>query len=429
MPAVAQQVDEDVALEMLPEIERELHHVAYGLRIVAVHMEHRALRHLGNVGAIRTAAPIDVVGSEAHLVVHHHMQGATGAVRLQSRHLHQFIDHALASDRGIAVNDHGAQLFRHERMVLFDQRTRNALHHRPHTFQVAGVGAQDQVHSFTLVGHHAAVEAHVVFHIAFHEIVLEVTALEVGEDGFVGLVEGVGQHVQTAPVGHADHHVVDAVRIRAVLDDGVQRRDQCFASFQAETLLTDELLPEETLEHHGLIQLAQDLLLLFQSKDRSVAVLFHPLLQPIYAVHITDEAVLHTDALAIRGLQMLKDGCQGGLADAQLRPGLEHGSEVILGQPEISQFQRGGIGTPLTHGVGMRKEVTTLTIAVDQGDHLELLRHVLIARPAVHAVGGPCLSRHFGITGPGQVETFEEPRPIRRYGAGVRFVLLIHPVN
>ena len=60
---------------------------------------------------------------------------------------------------------------------------------------------------------------------------------------------------------------------------------------------------------------------------------------------------------------MLKDGCQGGLADAQLRPGLEHGSEVILGQPEISQFQRGGIGTPLTHGVGMRKEVTTLTIA------------------------------------------------------------------
>jgi hypothetical protein len=60
----------------------------------------------------------------------------------------------------------------------------------------------------------------------------KVAALEVGEDGFVGLVEGVGQHVQASAVGHADHDILDAVRSGAVLDDRCPARGSGFRRLQ-----------------------------------------------------------------------------------------------------------------------------------------------------------------------------------------------------
>ena len=50
-------------------------------------------------------------------------------------------------------------------------------------------------------------------------------ALELREDRREGLAHEIGQHVEPAAMGHADHHLVDA-ELAAALQDLLQRRDQ-----------------------------------------------------------------------------------------------------------------------------------------------------------------------------------------------------------
>src|SRR5664280_1508745 len=57
--AVADHVDHDVALELLPEIEGEAGDIADGLRVVAVDVENRCFNHLGDVRAVTAGAGLD----------------------------------------------------------------------------------------------------------------------------------------------------------------------------------------------------------------------------------------------------------------------------------------------------------------------------------------------------------------------------------
>ncbi len=68
--AVADHVDDDVLLELLPEVERQLGHPGAGLGVVAVHVEDRRLDHLADVGAVERRAAGRGRGGEADLVVH-----------------------------------------------------------------------------------------------------------------------------------------------------------------------------------------------------------------------------------------------------------------------------------------------------------------------------------------------------------------------
>ena len=51
-PAVAQHVDDDVLLELLPEVHRQPRHPDARLRVVAVDVEDRRADHLRDVGAV-----------------------------------------------------------------------------------------------------------------------------------------------------------------------------------------------------------------------------------------------------------------------------------------------------------------------------------------------------------------------------------------
>ena len=51
-PAVAQHVDDDVLLELLPEVHRQPRHPHAGLRVLTVHVEDRRADHLRHVGAV-----------------------------------------------------------------------------------------------------------------------------------------------------------------------------------------------------------------------------------------------------------------------------------------------------------------------------------------------------------------------------------------
>ena len=56
-PAVAEHVDEDVAMKLLAKIHRQPHHLRDRFRVFAVHMENRALQHPRHVRGINAGTP------------------------------------------------------------------------------------------------------------------------------------------------------------------------------------------------------------------------------------------------------------------------------------------------------------------------------------------------------------------------------------
>ncbi len=110
--AIAEHVDDDRLLELLPEFGRDLGGEHHRFRIVAIGVEDRRLDHLRHVGRIGRRARIARIGREADLVVDDEMQGAAGAVALQRREAETFRHHALAGEGRVAVDEqrhhHGA---------------------------------------------------------------------------------------------------------------------------------------------------------------------------------------------------------------------------------------------------------------------------------------------------------------------------------
>ena len=142
-------------------------HMHHRFGIVAIHMEDRRLHHQRDVGAIGRGARIDRRGGEADLVVDDEMDGAAGAEALGARHGETFRHHALAGERGIAVDQQRQHAERARRCRRSCYCLARAL---PSTtgsddFQMRRVGGQRQMH---LVAVEFAVGrgAQMVFHVA-----------------------------------------------------------------------------------------------------------------------------------------------------------------------------------------------------------------------------------------------------------------------
>jgi len=71
------------------------------------------------------------------------------------------------------------------------------------------------------------------------------------------LAHHAGEDVEAAAVGHAHDDLFDAGG-RAVIDDGVERGDDGFATFEGEALLADVFRVEEFFEKLGLVDAAED---------------------------------------------------------------------------------------------------------------------------------------------------------------------------
>ena len=81
--AVADEIDEDVALELLPEADRETGGLHGGLGIVSVHVEDRGLDDLRDVARIAGEAVGVGGGGEGDLVVDDDVDRAPGPVSLE----------------------------------------------------------------------------------------------------------------------------------------------------------------------------------------------------------------------------------------------------------------------------------------------------------------------------------------------------------
>ena len=140
---VADHVDHDVVVPALPVLHRQLGHPDTGLGVVAVHVEDGGADHLGHVGAVLAAAGGFGGGGEPDLVVDDHVHGAAGAVAAQQGQVQGFGDHALAGERGVAVqhqrHDRVAALAHVEQVLLGPH---DALQHRVDGLQVRRVGGE-----------------------------------------------------------------------------------------------------------------------------------------------------------------------------------------------------------------------------------------------------------------------------------------------
>ena len=102
--AIADEVDQDIAMEAGAVIGSEARGAPHRIRVVAVHVDDRRLDHLRDVGAVARRAPLAGGGGEAELVVDDHVDGASDAIGVEPRHLHQLRDDALAGEARIRVD-------------------------------------------------------------------------------------------------------------------------------------------------------------------------------------------------------------------------------------------------------------------------------------------------------------------------------------
>ena len=246
VPAVAHQVDDDVALERLPVLARQLKHARHRLRVVRVDVQDGHVERLAQVAAVQRGARELGVGGEAHLVVHNHVHRAARLVVLQLRQQEGLHHDALPRKRRVAVHQHRHHLLPRlvARQVLLGARL--AHHQGVHRLQVRRVGQQGEVQVGAGGQGAVARRAQVVLHVAaaapvavrHARVVLghvHVRAHELGQQRRHGLGHQVHQHVEAAAVRHADHHRLHA-HAAGALRQRLQAGHQHLRALQAKPL-------------------------------------------------------------------------------------------------------------------------------------------------------------------------------------------------
>ena len=360
--AIAEHVDHHRPPEALAELDRDLGGEHHGFRIVAVHMQHRRLDHLGDVGRVRRRARIHRARGEADLVVDDEMHRTAGAVPLEAREPQAFGDHALAGKRGIAMQQqrqhHGAVgPAPRPRLIILPSGAicwsclARAL---PSTTgstisRWLGLAVSDRC---TLVAVELAVRGgtQMVLDVAraFHVLGVERATLELVEQRAVRLAHHLGQDVEAPTMRHAQHDVLDP-QGAAALDDLLQRRDQRFRAIQAKPLGAGELDVEELLEALGLDQLVEDRLLALGREGDFLVRAFDAFLDPLLGFGIGDMHELDADGAAIGARQDRQHLGDGGVFEPEIVIDEDLAGEIGFGEAIAAriEFRRRLVGLEL----------------------------------------------------------------------------------
>ena len=298
-------------------------------------MEDWGFHHFGDVGAVHGGAGVAGVGcGEADLVVDDEVDGAARAVAAGARHVEIGLVHAQADKGGITVDEHGQNLFLafFAAPLLFGAR--GTADNGIDDFQMGGVEGEGNVHC-AVGGADVGTESVVVFHVAAG--VFDVHApFKFGKQVGGLLAQCVHQHVQPAPVRHADDDFFHAV-FSCVLNQIVQGGNRAFAAFHGEAFLPDIFGVQITFQRFGGGELFQDEAFLLGGKLRGGQIAFKTVAYPQAFFKAADVHVFHADVPAVCFLQFGDDvGKRQPFCPA-------HGK--IASQPE---FQRHiGIGKPV----------------------------------------------------------------------------------
>ncbi len=380
--AVADQIDHHVAAELFAEIVGEAGDGNHRFRIITVHMQHRRVDHLGQVGAVhRGTGVLRIGGGEADLVVDHDVQAAADLETAGLRHVEQLHVHALAGQRSVAMDQHGHRLRVRSVATAGLTGMHRASHHRVDDLQVRRVERQRHVHA--AIGRlDVGGEAQVVLHVARMGRVVRVLelAFKLIEQSLRRLAQDIDQHVQAATMGHADHQLLDAV-VAGRTHDVVDHRDQAVAAFQREALLADILGVQVALQTFGCGQAIQHALLAGLVQGALARSLFQPAVDPVALLMIADVHELGADRAGVGLLQSRQQVAQfQPLAVASVVAGVEFGIQVgiaqaMKGEPEIRRRHLLGQAEWIEIG----SKVTARSIGSKQAQYARLLARVLVA--------------------------------------------------
>ena len=378
--AVADDVHDNVALELLAKLERQLRAETHGERVVAVHMKDRRLDHLRDVGAILRGARILGQCGESDLVVCDDVDGAADAVAGELRHVQHFRHDPLPCHRRVAVDQNGDHFAPLHRVVAVPlARARHADHDGIHGFEMARVRTQAHVHVFVgRVGLARVHVAEVIFHIAVaidgirHEV-----RVELAEHDAVRLPQKLHDDRKASAVRHAHRDFLHA-EARAIFQHRIQRADERLAALDAEPFLPlvgDRV--QEPLECLNLIDVPQHPRLRVGVHGPLCAVL-DSLAQPVPHAGIRDVHELEADVLAENRLQFCAQ-----VAQRHRRATEEifrrHGEpEILLVEAEFAQAQQIVLRTLPRERVRLRDRVTERAVGIHEAVHARLERDIAI---------------------------------------------------
>ena len=305
-PAVAMHVDHHVPLEGRAIIHREFYHLGHCLRIFTVHMEDGDLKHLGYIGGVVAGARLTRAGREADLVVDHHVKRAAHGIAFQFTQVERLLHHALARKSGVAMNQNrqAFRVFRVLNPVLFSAHTAKDL--RIYKFQMARVKTKRQVNALAGNGLPIAAVAKVIFDIAPALEVFPGLIGELAEDEPRMLAHDVCQHIQAAPVGHAEDNFLDAL-LSGAFDRQIEQGDETFRAFEGEAFGSDEFFTDKFLESDRVCETCEDAELFLARDLQPVLGAFHALLQPLARDQVVDVHVLDADGSAISVPEAVED--------------------------------------------------------------------------------------------------------------------------
>jgi hypothetical protein len=274
--------------------------------------------------------------------------------------------HALARERAVAVHDHGHD---HLALGVVDEALLAAAaaeHDGVDELEVRRVRREHHAELLPRGGGVLVRVAHVVLHVAAAGGEGRGPRLvELGEDLLQVLADDVGEHVQAAAMGHAEHELLHAER-GARLEDLVEDGNERLAALEAEALLAHVAVGEEGLEAVGLKQLGEDAALGLGAELRCVARGLKALGEPGAAVGGADVEILDAHRAAVGRLEAGDDLAERRRVGERQRAGVERLRECAVVEADRLERELVGEGARGAERVELRREVTERAVAVDE---------------------------------------------------------------
>jgi hypothetical protein len=159
-------------------------------------------------------------------------------------------------------------------------------------------------------------------------------AREFAEDVFVGLIHDMGERVQPATVCHAHDELFAAVD-RAVIDEGVEKRDERLAAFDAESLGADERSGEILFELLGGDELEERRAEFVVGERGLVVELFDAMFEPFALDGVGNVSEFDADRAAIAEAQLVQQVADGAVGVAAESAVAELALKVLRSDVEI----------------------------------------------------------------------------------------------
>src|SRR5436309_3325059 len=421
VPAVADEVDEDVFLEALAKADGEAGRLHRGLGVVAVHVEDGRLDDLGDVARVGGEAVRLGRRREADLVVDDDVHRAAGAVAVELREPEGLGHHTLAGEGRVAVHEdgHDARVLGVVQVLLLG--THHALDDRIDRLQVARVGGQREVDLPPTARGVVARVAEVVLDVAVAGRLLgEQAPLELRDDHLVGLAEHVGEHVDRFAVRHAEDHLLDAEAPR-VLDKRVEEGTERVTALEREALGGRIAELEELLETLGCDQAVEDGEPVLGGEVGTVGGRLHALLEPDALLLVLDVHVLDAERAAVGRLQARDQVADAGARAAPEAAARDDAVEVLVAEAELRGLEERMPRGLRRERVQVGDQVPELAVGVDQVEDAD-------DGGAGRGRGGRARGRradHRPIAAGAQLEAREEERPLLADRARVRLVAAV----